>query len=207
MTSEFVPRKVIGKFMHVTDKPLLKNNKHLIFFLVVGYCPFCAAERWAIVESLKKFGTWNNLKMDKSAESEEKYVNIPTFNFSKATYDSKELEFRGVEIADRYFENLQDLTDYDKELLENYNPDQIIPFLLIDGQFMQIGSGIKPEKLQNMEHEQILREINNEQSSDIGNMIKTEIDNITTLVCKSLNSSYESCKEEKIKTNLKDSGL
>ena len=57
--SDFVPRKVLGKFMHVTDISINRpSGKCLVFFMGAEFCPFCAAERWAIVGALDRFGKW-----------------------------------------------------------------------------------------------------------------------------------------------------
>ena len=88
MSSDFRPKKLFGKFMHVTNTAIkTKSGKTLVFFLGAGFCPFCAAERWSIVEALKNFGTWQDLQEDFSAEKDEKYLNIPTFNFVNASLE------------------------------------------------------------------------------------------------------------------------
>ncbi|MGE5782599.1 MAG: hypothetical protein ACM31J_07040 [Nitrososphaerales archaeon] len=52
----------------------------------------------------------------------------------------------------------------DKNILETYNPDHLIPFLLIDGQFMQFGTGINPESLEKLNDEEIRKMISDENS-------------------------------------------
>ena len=37
---------------------------------------------------------------------EEKYVNIPTFDFSRSKFSSKHIEFYGMEIADSSFNEM-----------------------------------------------------------------------------------------------------
>ncbi|MCI0565458.1 MAG: DUF929 domain-containing protein, partial [Nitrososphaera sp.] len=158
--SSFVPKKVLGKFMHVTNEPLKRpSGKSLVFFMGAGFCPYCAAERWAIVSALGKFGAWEGLVEDKSAGHDEKYLNIPTVSFSRATYTSDLVEFVGRETADRNFEPLQEVDDSDYQVLDTFNPDQIIPFLLIDGQFMQVGSGYSPQLLEGLDHAKVKHEL------------------------------------------------
>ncbi len=199
VVSSFVPRRVLGKFMHVTDQPLKRQSgKSLVYFMGAGFCPFCAAERWAIVKALERFGKWDGLVEDKSAGHDEKYLNVPTFSLARARYSSDHVEFAGKETADRNFEPLQELDDSDFEILDMYNPDQMIPFLLIDGQFMQVGAGFSPEMIQNMTHEQVRTELEKPDSA-IGRAVRAEIDNITALVCKSIGGKGDACGLDSVK--------
>jgi thiol-disulfide isomerase/thioredoxin len=196
----FVPKRVLGKFMHVTDQPLKRpSGKSLVYFMGAGFCPFCAAERWAIVKALERFGKWEGVVEDKSADHDEKYLNVPTFNLARAKYASDYVEFAGKETADRNFEPLQELDDKDYEILDMYNPDQMIPFLLVDGQYMQVGTGFSPELIQNMTHDKVKTELDNP-NSQIGKAIRTEIDNITALLCKSTGGKGDACNADSIKT-------
>lgn len=198
MSENFIPKNVFGKFMQITDTPWkLPSKKSLVFFLGAGFCPYCATQRWAIVEALKNFGQWNNLVEQRSASVEEKFVNVPTFSFAKATFESELIEFIGRETADRNFDPLQELNIDDQNILDVYNPDNMIPFLLIDGQYMRFGSGIKPELLQNIDHDTVRNEISLE-NSEIGKMIREETKNITTLICKCVRDRSDICKSTEI---------
>lgn len=199
--SSFIPKKVLGKFMHVTNEPLKRaSGKSLVFFMGAGFCPFCAAERWAIVEALGKFGRWEGLVETTSAGHDEKYLNIPTMSFARAKYESDYIEFIGRETADRNFEPLQELEEKDYEILDTFNPDQIIPFLLIDGQFMQVGAGYSPHILEGMDHAKVRAELGNP-ASQVGKAMKAEIDNIAALICKSIGAkSAAVCNSENIKS-------
>ena len=197
--NSFVPKKVLGKFMHVTNEPLKRSSgKSLVFFMGAGFCPFCAAERWAIVSALNNFGKWEGITESTGAGHDEKYLNIPTLNFAQAKYTSNYVEFIGRETADRNFEPLQDLSEKDHEILDTFNPDQIIPFLLIDGQFMQVGSGYSPAILEGMDHEKVKTELENP-LSPVGKAMRAEIDNISALVCKSIGGKAYACSSDSIK--------
>jgi hypothetical protein len=198
--SGFIPKKVLGKFMHVTNEPLKrKSGKSLVFFMGAGFCPFCAAERWAIINALGNFGRWEGLVETTSADHDEKYLNIPTVSFARAKYESEFVEFVGLETADRNFEPLQEPGEKEYEILDTFNPDQIIPFLLIDGQFMQVGAGYSPQILEGMDHVKVKAELA-DPASPVGKAIKNEIDNITALVCKSIGGKGDVCNSEDIKS-------
>jgi hypothetical protein len=204
MSSDFRPKKIFGKFMHVNDIPLeTKSGKTLVFFLGAGFCPFCAAERWAVVEALKNFGTWENLPEDFSAEKDEKYLNIPTFNFPNASYSSRYVEFQAIETADRHFNAIDNGGRDPYGILENYNPDQIIPFTLIDGQFMQAGCGYSPKLFEGLDHDKVREQILDPPSA-LGSSIKNETAFLTALMCSTLKNYAEGvCSENNIKELIK----
>ncbi|MDQ5863762.1 MAG: DUF929 domain-containing protein [Thermoproteota archaeon] len=197
--STFIPKKTLGKFVHISDQSLKQSSgKPLIFFMGAGFCPYCASERWAIVRALNNFGSWQGLVETTSAGQDEKYLNIPTVDFSRATYTSEYVDFIGRETADRNFEPQQDLDENDYEVIDTFNPDQIIPFFLIDGQFMQVGSGYSPQLFDGMDHTKVKAKVENPDSS-LGKAIKTETDNIIALICKSIAGRANVCNSEVIK--------
>jgi len=199
MSSDFRPKKLFGKFMHVTNTAIkTKSGKTLVFFLGAGFCPFCAAERWSIVEALKNFGTWQDLQEDFSAEKDEKYLNIPTFNFVNASYSSSYVEFQAIETADRHFNAMDNEGKDQYDILENYNPDQIIPFTLIDGQFMQAGSGYSPKLFEGLDHNRVREQILDPKST-LGSSIKNETAFLMALICSTLkNFTGEGCNNSRI---------
>jgi hypothetical protein len=199
-STSFIPKKVLGNFMQVSNQPLRRpSGKTLIFFMGAGFCPFCGSERWAIVSALTNFGSWEGLVETTSADHDEKYLNIPTVNFVAAKYTSEYLEFVGRQTADRNFEPLQELDERDYEILDTFNPNQMIPFLLIDGQFMQVGSGYSPQLLEGMSHAKVKEGVQNP-ASILGRAIRIEADNITALICKSIGSKADACNIEGVKS-------
>jgi hypothetical protein len=94
---------------------------------------------------------------------------------------------------------LQKLDERDYEILNMYNQDQIIPILLIDGQFMQVGSSHSPKLLEGMNHAKVKAEFQNP-ASPVGKAIKTEADNVTAFICKSISGKADVCKIEDVKS-------
>jgi hypothetical protein len=94
---------------------------------------------------------------------------------------------------------LRELDESDYEILDSFNPDQIIPFLLIDGQFMQVGSGYSPQLLEGMDHAKVKAEQANP-ASLAGRAIRMEADNITALICKSIGGKADICNTKEIKS-------
>ena len=90
------------------------------------YCPYCAMSRWAFVAALSRFGTFKNLKMTSSANSDG---NIPTFSFLGSTYTSKYLTFTPYEQEDRNQNALQTVPNDVEALYVKYdgNPSSLTP--------------------------------------------------------------------------------
>ena len=78
------------------QKPLTANGKPEVLFIGAEFCPLCAAERWAIVEALGRFGTWSGL--DETTSSPwDSYPDTATFSFRNATFTSPYLTLVTVE--------------------------------------------------------------------------------------------------------------
>ena len=185
--------KVLGKFIEVSKDSMRRNGKLFVFFLGAEYCPYCAAQRWAIVRSLQKFGQWDGLKQTISAARDEPFLNLPTYDFTNASYTSPHIEFLSREIKDREFRPLQKLLKTDEKLLEKFNPDREIPFLLVGGRFTQIGSGFTPKIFIGHTFRQTETELKKIES-EIRKTIDDEANIISALLCVS-GLPPEVCKE------------
>src|ERR1700722_9312273 len=72
----------------VTGAPLTSNGKPEMLYIGAEYCPFCAAERWAMAVALSRFGTFTGVNGIHSSPTD--YApNTPTLTFYKSTYTSK----------------------------------------------------------------------------------------------------------------------
>jgi len=185
--------KVLGKFVEVSKDTMRRGGKLFVFFMGAEYCPYCAAERWAIVRSLQKFGQWDGLKQTISAARDEPFLNLPTYDFTKATYTSPHIEFVAREIKDREFNPLQKLLKTEEKLLRKFNPKKEIPFLLIGGRFSQIGSGFTPKIFIGHTFRQTETELKKVES-EIRKTIDDEGNIISALLCVS-GLPPELCKE------------
>ena len=188
--------KVIGKFVEVSKDTMKRSGKIFVFFMGAEYCPYCAAERWAIVRALSKYGSWTGLKQTMSAARDEPFLNLPTYDLTEATYTSQQIEFVAREIKDREFKPLQKLLKTEEKLVRKYNPQRKIPFLLIGGRFMQIESGFSPKIFIGHTFRQTETELKKIES-DIRKMIDDEANIISALLCV-LGLPPDLCKETAI---------
>ena len=86
-----------GNYPHIVNAtPILYDGKPAVIYVGADYCPFCAAERWALVIALSRFGNFSELHYMTSSASDA-YQNTPTFTFYNSTYYSPYISFVEVE--------------------------------------------------------------------------------------------------------------
>jgi thiol-disulfide isomerase/thioredoxin len=127
------------------EPPLTSGGKPEILYIGAEYCPYCAAERWAMVVSLSKFGTFTNLRTIHSS-STDSYANTPTFTFYKSTYTSKYINFTSVETttnvatATANGAPLQNPTTAEQALWAKLDSNGSIPFIDFGNKYSQVGN-------------------------------------------------------------------
>ena len=133
-----------------------------ILYVGAEYCPYCAAQRWATIIALSRFGTWSHLG-DTSSGSQDIYPGTPTFTFVKATYASKYFVFKGVEeftnvISGSFYTSLQKPTAQENAIVKKYDTPKYInglslsqagaiPFITFANQFLVAGASYSPTTL------------------------------------------------------------
>jgi Domain of unknown function (DUF929) len=152
----------------------LANGTSVPEVLYVGaeFCPFCAAQRWATIAALGRFGTWSGLG-NTTSSSVDQYANTPTFTFLKAKFTSKYLVFRGVETLNNVYNannnppygKLMSLSPTESALFAKYDTskyinmspssDGSIPFISMGNQFLISGASYNPGLLSGLTRTQI----------------------------------------------------
>jgi thiol-disulfide isomerase/thioredoxin len=78
-------------------QPVLSaDGKPEVLYVGAEYCSFCAAERWALVVALSRFGTFTGLRNMQSS-STSAFPEIQTFSFDGSSYRSPYVAFTGIE--------------------------------------------------------------------------------------------------------------
>ena len=109
-----------------SSPPLTLNGKPEVLYMGAEYCPFCAAERWAMIVALDKFGNFTGIKYMQSSSTDH-YPNTPTFTFVGATYTSNYISFVTVEQQDRNYNALQIATPAETSLLQTIRHRPVHP--------------------------------------------------------------------------------
>ena len=159
----------------ITGQPALSLGGHAPAVLYYGaeYCPFCAAERWAVVAALSRFGTWSGLQITGSSPTD--YAsNTHTFSFRTATLTSSYVTFQAVEactnIADAAntscagYTTLQTPTKEQQAVLNKYAAPPFVPgntqgisfpYMDIDNKVVISGASYTPLILSGLSWQQI----------------------------------------------------
>lgn len=123
------------------------NGKPQFFYAGGDYCPYCAAERWAIIVALSRFGTFSHLDQIQSAEN-----NISTFTFYHSAYNSPYIDFVPLELYGNNVDSsgsyavLQTPTADQQKLIDTYDAppysssDGSIPFVDIANKYVLSGA-------------------------------------------------------------------
>ncbi|HEX4244152.1 MAG TPA: DUF929 family protein [Acidimicrobiales bacterium] len=75
---------------------LTASGKPEVLYVGAEYCDFCAAQRWALVVALSRFGTFTGLR-DMQSSTTSAFPEVESFSFDGATYRSPYVTFTGIE--------------------------------------------------------------------------------------------------------------
>jgi len=177
---------------------LTAGGKPEILYVGAEYCPYCAAERWAMVVALSRFGTFSNLKLIHSSGTDV-YPNTATLSFYKSGYTSQYLDFQPVEwystiptARQGVYKTLQVPTNAQMALFTKYDAPPYVqsssaagsfPFMDIGNKYLVIGAQYVPSNLANLTWTQIASEIR-DASSPVAKEIDGTANSITAAICK-----------------------
>ncbi len=193
-----------GRIQTITGNPapLTANGKPELLYIGAEFCPYCAAERWAMIVELSRLGTFSGLATVRSAVSDgagnqEPYPDTPTFTFAHATYTSKYLAFSEVELYTNIpdtstggYTALQTATSAELALLPKYDaPPYVdsaaagsIPFLDFGNKYVSIGASYSPQVLSGLSWSTIATDLSNSDST-VAKSVDGTANYITAAIC------------------------
>jgi thiol-disulfide isomerase/thioredoxin len=169
-----------------SSEPLVEGGKPLVFFMGAEWCPFCASERWALVEATSRFGKWSGLGQLRSREGQDYFAALPTYDLTQATYTSKYLNLRHKELATVGGEPLQKLGSFEEGLVDEYDERGSIPFLFASGPSGRytVELGFSPSLLTGQTFASLHKEVVAAAPTPAAEAIDGQADAITALICK-----------------------
>ena len=76
--------------------PLSVHGRPAVVYVGAEFCPYCAAERWALVVALSRFGDFSDLGSTISSQNQV-FAELPSFSFVGAGYSSLSISFSATE--------------------------------------------------------------------------------------------------------------
>lgn len=168
----------------ITAPPLTQDGKPKVLYVGAEYCPYCAAQRWAVTVALSRFGTWSGLGTTHST-ADDVFPNTPSLSFHGARYTSDVVAFTGYETTDVDHQPLDTVSPADQLVFDTYNTaNGSIPFLDIAGTHTSVGASIDPQLLAGKSPLQVAQSL-----ADPANPIAKAVDGsanaITAAICTS----------------------
>lgn len=166
------------------------DGKPQVFFMGADYCPYCAAQRWAIIVALSRFGTFSNLTQIQAAEQ-----NISTYTFHKSSYTSQYIDFVPVEIYDNNGNPLDKLTADQQTLVNTYDSPPYVqasskgsfPFIDIANQYVATGAFYSQQTILNMSQLDIAKQIT-DSTTDVSKGVLGTANYLTAAICNATNN-------------------
>lgn len=190
----------------ISGAELRSGGKPEMLYMGAEYCPYCAAERWAMVVALSRFGRFSGLATTHSAitsgaGSPEVYPNTRTWTFANSSFASKYVTFTPVEtntnIPDSSsggYTTLQAPTAKQQALLAKYDaPPYVpassqgaIPFVNFGNRYLIVGSSFDPQVLSGLTWQAIAASLH-DPSSPVAKAVGGTANYMTAALCRLTN--------------------
>jgi len=186
-----------SKFAAITGRPALtESGKPEVLYLGAEYCPYCAAERWALIVALSRFGTLSGLDFMTSSSSDA-FADTPTWTFRHATFAGSDIAFVGVEEADRAGNPLQQPTSAQAAIANQYGGGTI-PFIDFGNRLYLNGANYFPQDLQGLSWQQIADALQQPTTSQAKEILGSA-NYLTAAICRAAGDGPAVCSDAVVK--------
>jgi hypothetical protein len=180
----------------ITGTPLTSGGRPEVLYMGAEYCPYCAAQRWALIVALSRFGTFHGLAASHSAARDgaghaEPYPNTPTFTFAQSGFTSRYLTFTPVETQTNVpdsstggYTNLQTPTAAQQALLNKYDAayQGAIPFIDLGNRYLTVGASFNPGTLSGLSWSRIAADLH-DPSTPVAKSVLGAANHLTAAMC------------------------
>lgn len=185
--AQATPKDVTGQGFvspKAVSTPFAIGSKPVLLYMGAEYCPFCAAERWAMVVALSRFGTFTNLHYMLSSATDV-HPNTITFTFYGSHYTSPYVTFTPVEMTTRNESvSLQTPTQAEDAFFTANNPSSSIPFFTV-GKYYWDGTQVDPTLLKGLTWSTVAGELKHPVAGSAAGEIMENANILTAAICKS----------------------
>lgn len=181
------PKDVTGQGFvspKTASSPFAVSSTPVLLYMGAEYCPYCAAERWAMVVALSRFGTFTNLHYMLSSATDV-HPDTITFTFYGSHYTSPYLTFTPVEMTKRNESQLlQKPTQAEYAYFTANNPSTSIPFFTV-GTYYWDGTQVDPTLLKGLTWSTVAGELAHPVAGSAAGDIMENANVLTAAICKS----------------------
>lgn len=176
----------LASVQKVSATALLADGKPEVFFMSALYCPFCAAERWALVRATARFGRWTGLTPLHSHVGVDGFGSVPTYDLLHATFTSRYITVDHKDVADENGNALQSLTTSEQALVNAYDGGGSIPFMVAGGTSVryQVGLAYSPGLLVGRSFAVVRAAVYSNSRTPGARAINAEADALTAVICR-----------------------
>jgi Domain of unknown function (DUF929) len=167
----------------VTGPAPAAGSTPTVLFVGAEFCPFCAAERWSIIQALSRFGTFSGLAEIRSSEGD-----LATFDFATATYTSQYVGFDPIELEGQDRQQIGTISAMQLKIFKKYSVQESFPFLYLDGHYSQAGAGFDPGVLSGLDQRQIATALSDPAAATT-RAIVGEANVLTAAICDTTNDA------------------
>jgi thiol-disulfide isomerase/thioredoxin len=164
---------------------LASAGKPEMLYIGAEFCPYCAAERWAMAVALSKFGTLSSPLHGIHSSSTDTDPSTPTLTFYKSTYTSKYLTFTPVENETVTHAALQNTTAAQQAVWVKYSPSGQLgyPFIDFGNKYLINAPQFDPAVLSGLTWEQVAQQMR-DPSSKVAQGVLGSANYMTAAICK-----------------------
>ena len=181
--------------------PLVSGDLPQMLYVGAEYCPYCAAERWAMAVALSRFGSFRGLGVTESSTSDV-YPGTKTLTFFGSTFTSPYLAFTPVETTTNQRQNgayapLQTPTADQQRIMNQFDAPPYttqaggIPFIDFGNRIVVTGPGFSPQVLHGLSWEQIAGQLS-DPTSQVAQSVDGSANLITAAICEMTNGQPSS---------------
>lgn len=210
-----VPSGLTAPKVATGQTALQKDGKPYAFFVGAEFCPYCAAERWAIVMAFSRFGTFTGLQQTTSSPWDTD-PGTATFSFYGASYSSPDIAFDGIEHVSNDTNGLGtrttkvQLTSQQSNLWSKYEThfgvQEGFPFIDFGNKVFIVSPSYNPAILSGLNQADIAAKLSNP-SDPVTQAIVGTANYITAAICSVTGSSNSWCSASAVTQASKSMGL
>ena len=185
------------------EAPVVADGLPAVIYVGAEYCPFCAAERWALAVALSRFGTFAGLGEIQSSTTDV-YPGTSTLTFHGSTFTSPYVSFEPVEEYsnvpddDGGYQPLDTPTAAENRLIDRYSSPTYVPgitagsvsypFVILGSVALISGAQYDPGLLEGLSQAQIASDLS-DATSPVTQAIVGSANELTAAICTATHGS------------------